>query len=417
MSRSIDTDVRIGVFHPGTQHSHETALAFQEAGSLAWYATSIFYDPQRWPYNAVKFLPSGARGRLEYEFKRRYHPGIDPSLVRTFGVWEWVERLSMRAGFRMLEHYANEWGNVRFGRQVADLAARTSVDAIWGSDTSSLTAFRGVKDRGVRCVLEQTIGHPRVWNRILTEERSLVGPDFDPYPLPYPEADMQRVEREMELADGIVCGSAFVRDTLIENGVKAEKTCVIPYGVPEETFSPRETSAERDGLRLLFVGHFGLRKGAWYLLEAMRRLADLRGLTLTIVGKETVPDRFLAPFGDRIRRLPHVPRNQVCKVYQDADVFVLPSLFEGSAISVFEALASGLPVVTTPNAGSVVRDGVDGFVVPIRDADALADRIATLYKDRRRRADMAVQARARALEFPWRRYRQELVRWLNSRAN
>lgn len=417
MSRSINTDVRVGVFHPGTQHSHETALAFQEAGSLAWYATSIFYDPGRWPYNAIKFLPSGARGRLEYEFKRRYHPDLDPSLVRTFGVWEWIERLSMRAGFRMLEHYANEWGNRRFGRQVADLAARTSVDAIWGSDTSSLTAFRGVKERGVRCILEQTIAHPRVWNRILTEERALVGPDFDPYPLPYPEADLQRVERELDLADGIVCGSAFVRDTLIEGGVRPEKACVIPYGVPDGTFSPREAAMENDGLKLLFVGHFGLRKGAWYLLEAMRRLTHLRGLTLTIVGKDTVPDRFIAPFGDRIRRLSHVSRNEVRAVYRDADVFVLPSLFEGSAITVFEALSSGLPVVTTPNAGSVVRDGVDGFVVPIRDADALADRIAKLYDDRRLRTSMGAQARARALEFPWRRHRQEVVRWLSSWAN
>jgi glycosyltransferase involved in cell wall biosynthesis len=417
MSRSIDSDVRIGVFHPGTQHSHETALAFQQAGSLAWYATSIFYDPARWPYNAVRLLPSGVRGRLEYEFKRRYHPSLDPALVRTFGAWEWVERLSMRAGLRTLEHYANEWGNVRFGRQVAELAAKTSVDAIWGFDTSSLSAFRGVKDRGVRCILDQTVGHPRVWNRILTEERSLVGPDFDPYPLPYPEADLRRVERELDLADGIACGSTFVRDTLVESGVSAEKTCVIPYGVPEETFAPRETPAERNGLRLLFVGHFGLRKGAWYLLEAMRRLADRRDVTLTIVGKQTVPDRFLAPFGDRIRRIAHVPRNQVHQVYQDADVFILPSLFEGSAISIFEALASGLPVITTPNAGSVVRDCLDGFVVPIRDADALAERIGRLADDRQLRADMALNARTRALDFSWRRHRVELVRWLNSWAN
>jgi len=417
MSRSINTDVRVGVFHPGTQHSHETALAFQEAGSLAWYATSIFYDAGRWPYNAAKFLPPGARVRFEYEFKRRYHQELDPSLVRTFGVWEWVERLSMRAGFRTLEHYANEWGNVRFGRRVADLAARTSVDAIWGSDTSSLTAFSGVKDRGVRCILDQTVGHPRVWNRILTEERCLVGRDFDPYPRPYPEADMQRVERELELADRVVCGSSFVRDTLIETGVKAEKMCVIPYGVPGGTFSPRETPAGHDGLRLLFVGHFGLRKGAWYLLEVMRRLAHLRGLTLTIVGKSTVPDRFLAPFGERVRRIPHVSRHQVHGVYRDADVFVLPSLFEGSSIAVFEALASGLPVVTTPNAGSVVRDGIDGFVVPIRDSEALAEPIERLYHDPQLRGEMAVRARLRALEFPWRRYREELVHRLETWTN
>src|SRR5439155_20141914 len=74
----------------------------------------------------------------------------------------------------MLGHYANEWGHVRVGRQVGDLAVRRSVDAIWGSDTSSLTAFSGVKPLGVRCILEQTVGHPRAWNPILTEKRALV---------------------------------------------------------------------------------------------------------------------------------------------------------------------------------------------------------------------------------------------------
>jgi glycosyltransferase involved in cell wall biosynthesis len=157
-----------------------------------------------------------------------------------------------------------------------------------------------------------------------------------------------------------------------------------------------------------------VRKGAWYLLEAMRRLNHLKHLTLTVFGKQTVPDRFLAPFGDRIRCVPHVPRNEMPHAYQQGDVFVLPTLFEGSALSVFEALASGLPVVTTPNAGSVVRDGVDGFVAPIRDAEALADRIERLYGDPALRREMSVRARERALEFSWQRYRAELVRWLGT---
>ena len=113
--------VRVGVFHPGSQHAYETALAFQDAGWLSWFATSIFFDPARWPYSALRFVPAATRKRLELEFKRRYHPKLQPSLVRTLGVWEWLERLSMRAGFRTLEHYANEWGNVRFGLQVARL--------------------------------------------------------------------------------------------------------------------------------------------------------------------------------------------------------------------------------------------------------------------------------------------------------
>jgi glycosyltransferase involved in cell wall biosynthesis len=406
--------VRVGVFHPGSQHAYETALAFQDAGCLSWFATSIFFDPARWPYSALGFVPAATRKRLELELKRRYHPELQSSLVRTFGVWEWLERLSMRAGLRTLEHYTNEWGNVRFGQQVARLAARTRVELVWGYDTSSLSAFRRLSARGILCVLEQTVGHPRVWTRLLAEERRVVDADFDPYPRPYPERDMRKVESELALADRIVCASPFVRDTIVETGTDPGKIAVIPYGVATDRFTPAARDRSDEGLKLLFVGHFGLRKGAWYLLEAMRRLAHLKHLSMTVFGKQTVPDRLLAPFGDRIQCVPHVPRNQMHHAYQQGDVFVLPTLFEGSAISVFEALASGLPVVTTPNAGSVVRDGVDGFVVPIRDAHALADRIERLYGDPALRREMSIRARGRALEFPWRRYRGELVRWLGT---
>ena len=406
--------VRVGVFHPGTQHAHQTALAFQNAGCLSWFATSIFFDPARWPYSALRLVPAATRRRLERELKRRYHPELHSSLVRTFGIWEWLERFCMRAGFRTLEHYMNEWGNVRFGRQVARLASRTPVELVWGYDTSSLSAFRRVKARGTLCVLEQTVGHPRVWNRLLAEERSVLDADFDPYPLPYPEHDMRKVESEIALADRIVCSSSFVRGTLVEAGTSCDKISVIAAGVATDRFMPAARRQSPVGLKLLWVGHFGLRKGAWYLLEAMRRLTHLKHLTLTVFGKQTVPKRFLVPFGDRIQCLPHVPRNQVHRVYQQGDVFVLPTLFEGSALSVFEALASGLPVVTTPNAGSVVRDGVDGFIVPIRDTGALADRIERLYGDPALRRKMAADARRRALEFPWQRYRAELVRWLET---
>ena len=408
---------RVGVFHPGSQHAYETALAFQDAGCLSWFATSIFYDPDRWPYRAATFVPPSLRARLEGEFKRRYHPALDAARVRTFGAWEWVERLSMRAGLRTVEHYANEWGNVRFGAQVARLVSEAPVEVMWGYDTSSLAAFSRVKGAGTRCVLDQSIGHPRVWNRLLTEERQTVGDDFDPYPRPYPERDIRKVERELALADWIVCASPFVADTLVATGSPRSKIVVIPFGVDANRFAPANVPTRNDDFRVLFVGHFGLRKGAWYLLDALRRLEHVKALRLVITGKQTVAERFLEPFAGRIECAAHVPRNQVHRAYHGGDVFVLPTLFEGSALTVLEALASGLPVITTPNAGSVVRDGVDGFIVPIRDAAALADRIEQLSRDPDLRRRMSGNARARALEYPWRRYRNELVGWMSTWPN
>lgn len=400
---------KIVVFHPGTQHSHQTALAFQAADLLAWYATEIFYRSDHWPYRSLRFLPHRLRQKLEKEFKRRYHPQINPKLVRTSGCWEWIERISMRFGLRTLEHYANEWGNVSFGRKVARDAIRGNIDCLWGFDTSSLAAFDEVHPYGIKCVLEQTIAHPRLWNRILTEERERVGYEFDPYPRSYPERDLSRVDAEIEAADQIVCGSIFVKQTMMQQGVNPEKLNVVPYGVDTEVFVPANSPGSRERLRLLFVGHFGLRKGGWYLLEALKRLRHLRGLSLLVVGKQTVPARFVSSVSDKLRFLAHVPHEQIQSVYHNADVLVLPSLYEGSSIAINEALASGLPVVTTPNSGSVIQDGVEGCVVPIRDAEALASKIELLYSDYDLRVAIGERARGRALKLGWDQYGRGVV--------
>ena len=95
--------------------------------------------------------------------------------------------------------------------------------------------------------------------------------------------------------------------------------------------------------------------------------------------------------------------------YARADVFVLPSLSEGMALAHLEAMAAGVPVIATPNCGSVVRDGVDGFIVPVRDREMLAARIEEIVSDRQLRERMSINARQRAQEFSIERYGERLL--------
>jgi glycosyltransferase involved in cell wall biosynthesis len=104
-----------------------------------------------------------------------------------------------------------------------------------------------------------------------------------------------------------------------------------------------------------------------------------------------------------------VPRAEMAAEYEWADVFLLPSICEGSATAVYEALAAGLPVVCTENAGSVVRDGIDGFIVPIRDGTAIAKAITTLADNVGMRAAMSESAVARAADFTVERYGKRLL--------
>jgi len=206
-------------------------------------------------------------------------------------------------------------------------------------------------------------------------------------------------------ADVIVTSSRYVEDSLTDIGVPPSRVVVIPYGVDLERFRPPASRADDGVVRALYVGRLSERKGVHYVCEAFDRLA-LPNLELTLLGAPHGPGPWDAPRGERFVRRAAVAHHEVHEAYRRADVFIQMSLHESSAMTIYEALASGLPVVTTPNSGSVVRDGVDGFIVPAGDVAALADRVRLLVGDRALREEMGRNARRRAEEFSWERYRE-----------
>ena len=205
----------------------------------------------------------------------------------------------------------------------------------------------------------------------------------------------------------LLCPSEFVRDDLIENfGVEPERTHIVPYAV-EPRWLELATSPEPG--RVLFAGTSELRKGVQYLGPAATLLRekdpDYRvrvagGVTGRIRAQKAVAD---------LEFLGRVPRARMAQEFAKADVFVLPSLAEGSAGVIYEALGAGIPVVTTKASGSVVRHGLDGLIVPARDPQALAQAIDAIVSDRALRASMSKAARARAAEFVWDRFAERLV--------
>ena len=218
--------MRVGVFHPSTQHSWQTALAFQEAGMLAWYATSVSYDPIRWPYKMERWVPRVVGARLNREFRRRHHPALDLARVRQFGVWKWSETLLQRLGQDRLAAYSNQRGTESFCKRVIRLIEREPVDLIWGYDTSALEVFRWARKRGILCVLDQTIGHPALQNEVMLEEQERHPDFFLTSYRPFSQAWIDRQNGEIAEANLIVAGSGFCGGTLIDNGCpKREDSC------------------------------------------------------------------------------------------------------------------------------------------------------------------------------------------------
>jgi starch synthase len=207
-------------------------------------------------------------------------------------------------------------------------------------------------------------------------------------------------DQELELADTVVVPSNFVKSTLdLYPGEK--KIVVNPFGVPANISAPRGRTDPAQPLRVLYVGSLSQRKGISYLFEAIEKAG--KAVTLTIIGGKVGQSELLDKYCQKHRWIPSLPHHEILAEMRDHDVFVFPSLFEGLALVQGEAISQGLPVITTPNSGGtdILRDGIDGFIVPIRDPEAITSRLLELYQDRALLQQMSDSARERAAQLDW----------------
>ncbi|MBA2435795.1 MAG: glycosyltransferase family 4 protein [Chthoniobacterales bacterium] len=180
----------------------------------------------------------------------------------------------------------------------------------------------------------------------------------------------------------------------------------MPYGV-DPRWLQLQTRPCRG--RVFFAGTVELRKGIHYLAMSADKLAT-RGHNYTFrVAGNITPSVQRQPVCRHLTFLGRLPRLQLEKEFSTADIFVLPSLSETGPEVNYEALACGIPVVTTPEARAIVRNGVDGLIVPSRDPDALADAISQIIEDREKRDRMSRAARGRARDYTWERYGERLI--------
>lgn len=260
-------------------------------------------------------------------------------------------------------------------------------------------------------VLEQTIA-PKSIEMELLETEFQHHPDWEPRELNCP-ASVAYAEREMaewHLADRILCGSDFVRQEMMDAGVPGDRIQVVPYGIDRRFQLPPR--APHDGpLRVLTIGTVGLRKGSPYVLAAAQALKGIA--TFRLIGPLQVSETAQQALTDALDLVGPVPRQQILDHYAWADVFLLPSICEGSAAVTYEALACSLPVITTPNTGSIVEDGVSGYVLPIRDVDGLVERLEFLARHPEKRQTLALNAQQRSEVGTWQSYQQRLLEALS----
>jgi glycosyltransferase involved in cell wall biosynthesis len=274
---------------------------------------------------------------------------------------------------------------------------------------SDLEAVRELRARGVK-IVHECIVSPEA-GAILAAERAAFPRIETPDNARALQAGRERDAQKYQLADLILAPSDHCRDAVIRLGAAKEKVIVVPYGLDASWL---RTNSDPVPGRVLFVGSVGLLKGNHYLAAATRLLRERNFSPLDV--------RVVGPYARSVIAHPEfsgpdyvgqVPRSLVREEFRRADVLVLPSLSESFGLVQLEALACGVPVITTPDVGAVVRNGSDGLIVPGRAAQALADAIARIVSDRALRERMSRNARERAAEFTLERYGERLLKALD----
>ena len=297
------------------------------------------------------------------------------------------------------------WRNRAFECSAARHLERTDTDLIIPAG-AALTPLEAAHRLGVRAWLDCPIAHHAYATRIQLEEARL-SPEFAASLQVSTSSERRRLDREIAAADDLIVLSSFQRRTFLEAGVSPDRLHVLPLGVDIDMFRP--AGRVRNGIFTIgFVGQLTQRKGISYLLSAFEALRP-SGARLLLVGRPVGRPRPWLRAG--VEYHPAVARSALPRFYERMDVFVLPSLVEGFGLTALEAMACGVPVIVSENTfgSDVVTDGHNGYVVPIRDADAIADRLQLLAGDEILRSSMGQNARATAEEFSWEAFSRRLV--------
>jgi glycosyltransferase involved in cell wall biosynthesis len=262
----------------------------------------------------------------------------------------------------------------RFSIQVREALKKhselKSESILFGYDTGALEVMEWGRERGMKCVLDQ-MDPSRVEADLVREEEER-WPGWAQLSRNIPEEFFNRREKEWALADRVVVNSEFCREALLKQGVAAEKLVVVPLCY--EPVVTGQRPVVRGPLRVLFLGQVVLRKGIQYLIEAARKL-ETESVCFDVVGPIGISQAAIASAPSNVHFCGRTSRNEAADWYQAADVFVLPTISDGFAITQLEAMAYGLPVIATPCCGAVVSHDVDGLIVPPRAPDALANAI------------------------------------------
>lgn len=291
-----------------------------------------------------------------------------------------------------------------FDAWAADKIGDCDICVAWSS--YGLKTIKKAKKSGAQTIIERGSSHISYQTALLKEEYGKFGIGVR---LAHP-AVIEKELKEYEEADYVSIPSSFVKRTFLEYGFPESKLIQVPYGVDLSQF--KQIPKNDDVLRVVFAGGMTLRKGVHYLLQAFAE-SNLPNSELMLIGAmNDEMEPFFKKYEGKFNWVGSKPQKELYKYYSQGSVFVMPSIEEGLSMVQLQAMACGLPLICTTNTGGedVIEEGKSGFVIPIRDTEALKEKLLYLYKNPEVCRRMGQSAKERVSGgFTWDDYGDKII--------
>ena len=401
----------IVLVHPtGNANVRAVLDAMDEANLLERFATTIAFSRRSHP-----LLSERIRGRL----RRNY--SLPDEKIDIHPLRESIRLMAGAVGLSALTTHETGWASLdqvfrsldhEVARRLRRHSYGKSLLGVYAYEDCALQVFETAQSLNLRRIYDLPIAYWQTARKLLREEAERY-PDWEPTlgGTRDSQEKLDRKTRELELADLVLCPSRFVFESIPQE-VRATKKCLsIPFGSPVVTEDPGAPAPPKGKFRVLFAGAMTQRKGLADIFAAVNLLASAE-VELVVMGSLVQPLEWYERRCPGFKYEAPRPHNEFLQLMKTCHVLVLPSIVEGRALVQQEAMACGIPVVATPNAGAddVIEDGRTGFLVPIRSPEEIARKISWMLAHRDEVTGMGIAGQARARELTWKAYGQAVMR-------
>jgi glycosyltransferase involved in cell wall biosynthesis len=398
--------------HPfGNANVRAVLAALDRDNRLAKFVTTLGWSNGSPILEALPENVLAEMRRREYDLphdKIKTHPGR-----------EIVRLLAEKFGLRWLTKHETSWASIdRVWTNLDAVASeylqqnheRLKIRGVYAYEDCAARSFESARELGLRRVYDLPIAYWETAQRLLRDEAQRY-PEWEPTlgGTRDSEEKLARKTRELDLAEIVICPSAFVLDSLPEQARLAKRCVVAPFGSPSYVAYESHGTYGRP-LRILFAGALSQRKGLADLFAAMK-LVKSSNVELVVMGSLILPMQFYRNQFAHFIYEPPRPHAAVLRLMASCDVLVLPSIVEGRALVQQEAMACGLPLIVTRNAGGedLIIEGETGFLVPAGSPAALAEKIEWFLENRDKLHGMSAAVRAKAAELSWAVYGDKIL--------